>query len=168
MGGAFMNRKGAEVAIIMLFIVAVAFCIVILSAFVFVRGSFENNSLTITKIASEVEFAQQYAIAESAFLGSESIVESKTSKVALKEIMAAKAFKVRAELTSMYLYPGNFLINLAEGKFDFYESNGEYILDIPNLFIKVSAGENIIERKYSIAMRFDSSGNLIDEDIYFK
>jgi len=151
-----MNKKG-DIETILLPIIALVMSIAALFSFITFSGGFEDRSLEISHILSEIEFNQNYVIAQVELIGNESINSKVDFRGNFIDVAAKRDLKIDNS--------GNFFGKIRNGEFSFVKNGENYVLKVDGLFVQAKRGNNAIKREFNMAITFDRNGRAIGKEI---
>jgi hypothetical protein len=147
------SRKG-QVAILMLFLVAIVLVIAALVSFAVFDRKFDNGSVLNSYAMSDVSLGYGYVFATSQILAKEAILSGNADlKFKFKELASFRGKGIEQA--------GNFFKKISEGDFAFALTGGEYKLEVKGLFVQSSYGNNEIRRNYDLCLVFGLDGNYL-------
>jgi len=152
-----MNRNG-QLAILMLFLVAIVLVITTLVSFYSFENSFSSKSVFVSKILSGISFGNEYFVNRAILIADETIRSNSADlKGKFREVAISKNLMVQSPA-------GNFFKKIGDGGFYFAkETDDLYKLKIEGLFIQASSGNNIGRRDFDMCLLFGKNGNYLKE-----
>lgn len=153
-----MNRKG-DVAIILLFIVALVLSVSALFIFASFGNDIENVSKYHNDILENLERNYNFVIEEGQIITREVIMKCNLCpNEKLKENFINIAENRERNIGSDW--NGNFFGRARNGDFDFYKKGEFYILNVSDLFVDGRGGYSSIKRNFNLTMEFDGEGKV--------
>ncbi len=149
-----MSRKG-QIAILMLFVVAIVLVIASLVSFVNFPRDFGDRSILVSRAIAGVQAGEDYVVGISKIITKETISrKSDIPQTDFMEVANRKDYGVQEA--------GNFFGKIRNSDFEFSMISGEkYLLKIEGLFVQAEYGFNLIKRNFDLCMLFDKDGNYL-------
>jgi len=148
-----MNRKGVELAILLLPLIALVFSGLALFLFISFSGEFKGGSGELDIIIADSIFAKRYVIAEAKLIAQETIASGGDLEKKFLEIAGEKDLNLGIA--------GNFFGKIRNNEFNFDRLGENYILEVDDLFVKSEIGKNSIKKNFDLLLEFDSEGKVL-------
>jgi hypothetical protein len=150
-----MPSKRAQIPIFMLLVVAIVLSVAALFVFTVSSGNFTQNSASNSEMVSRIAFGENYVVA-SAKLISEKTIASKAQD------LKGKFMEIAQERDLQISEAGNFFAKIRTGDFSFENKNGQYMLNMTNLFVQSDKGDmGNMKREFDLCMMFDANGKFV-------
>jgi len=150
-----LNKK-AQVPTILIFLVALFLSGLALIAFITFKSDFKSQSETLSEMLREVEFNEQYIIAQSNLIGKQALLQcSSCSADQFKD----KFIEIATETENSFRYEGsgNFYGKIRNDQdLIVTEASNIYALEITGLTLESKRGENQIKRTFDLELVFPS------------
>lgn len=154
-----MDRRG-DIAFTLVVVGAMILVGAAIFSFVSFKSNFNNNSVEISKLIGNLEFAEAYTEKSAIAI----VKESLNSREELNNI--AKKFKLNSEnLKASGITLGNFYEQIGnDGVFKIKEGGG-YILNMNNVFLFVEIERDSIRKEFDLKIEFNDKGEAVKIDI---
>lgn len=157
-----MNKKG-DVPSVMIFVIALAACVVTLFIFVSFGDGFDNQSNEISKMMHDISFNEEYVVSES-----ENLIGLALECIDCMGNLKDKIIQVDEKRGHRYLGWGNFAGKIRNGEFEIVDGVDNYSFLIEDLFVIYEKDSLSIKRNFDLHILFDKSGNILDVSKIYK
>ena len=150
-----MSRRG-NIAIILLFVVALVLVVATLMTFVSFKNEYGDSSRLFSETLGEAAFNQQYVEKSAELYGREAILSGGDVKAKFIEIATQHDLRLQGM--------GNFfgkVRNGQNGQFTFEKQDKGYLLEITGLFVQATRRATVIKRNFDISLKFDEQGKVL-------
>ncbi len=145
-----MSRRGAAPAMTLLFFIIFITSLMLVFYFISFNSLVGNMPSQMSSVLEEVEFSQQYIVAEAALLAQQSILKGGDVKENFKDFAKARDFGAESF--------GNFYGKIRNNGFEIKASDKGYLLEIKELFVASRLGTNDLKRDFNLTIEFDGKG----------
>ncbi len=154
-----MDKRG-DVAIILLFVVALVLSVSALFIFASFGNNIENVSRNHNNVLESLDANYSVVIEESRIIARDVIVKCNLcSNEELKRDFTTLAEKREGKFGSNW--NGNFFGRIRNGDFDFYRSGENYFLNVSELFVTGKKDYSSMKRNFNLTIEFDKEGKVI-------
>lgn len=142
------SRKG-DIPLAALFVIAIVLVIVAWISFFSSHGNLDEKAKEITNTITQLDFSQEYMIAEAVNIGNETLntgVSDSALKSKFQEIASAHNLNIDQE--------GNLFAKVRNGDFTFNKQGQDYVLSIEGLNVEAKSVTVDLKRVYDLEIRF--------------
>ncbi len=154
-----MKNKKGQIAMIMLFIVAIVLSISALFVFLTLSTSNVPFSRTTSQMMSDAIFADSSINIHAKGIAKEGITANPNEES--RAVLEDNYMKSAEKRYTMIGEFGNFFGKIRNHAFEFRKVRGDYLLKVNGLFITAGGGNSEMTRTFDLCLVFDNSGQYI-------
>lgn len=155
-----MKNKKAQIATALLVIIAIGFSSAVLYAMITFKNDFHFSSSEIDIMIKKLDFMHSYIIEKAKQFAKETIISCpRCSEEQIKQ--KANEFDAKQPVRTEEM--GNFFAKLRNGNFSLEKSEEFYIIQIKDLFVQSSSGNNRLIKKFNICQTFNKTGDFVSD-----
>lgn len=165
-----MNRKGANGAVAILLIGMVVLIGIALYAFATYSSSAESEGKTFNDLTREVDFAQDYVIADASLISKQAVICDNLGSICNQDLKE-RIIQLSSSKDIGYPGSGNFFGKVRNGDFSVQDGT-EYTITFSDLFVSVERAPvdkdrvaNKIIRNFDLIIRIDKQGKVVGKEI---